>query len=490
MVATAAGTVGAQGIVLHPPLGYVSLKTPSGETSFATILVNDPLEPLLLGSTSLSDWGFNLAFANNRVFVADREGMPSIVDVGLPNYPFELTWMAESPYEPLTAMALDAYQDFVYVANLSGEPLLIYDMSDPTNPHKVGSVAGDDQPSRISIHENLLYMTAFPEDSGVSTRLWVYDLDDPLQPAFLSSLDLGFYKSLTAAPGAVYMPINGRIGVVDMSDPENPFYVGSVNPPGYGISTHVCVSDGMLYASMSQDGVIMYDVSDPTNLVEKGGYDLGSAAETEVHGQYAVTVDGLTGFSVVDISIYENPVVLSSELTPDYPRHVNLDWPLAYITGNEGEVWVYDLSDPEVPEMLGSTAQMVVGGTAAFAGPWLVSPMHDRGLGLTWRACFELTGAGGNLPGSPLAISAYPNPFNPMTTVSYNVDHDALVRLEVFDASGRRVSTLAQGFHSEGQYRVSWDGRNQMGQSQASGVYLLRIEAGDQVSQSKMTLVR
>ena len=78
-------------------------------------------------------------------------------------------------------------------------------------------------------------------------------------------------------------------------------------------------------------------------------------------------------------------------------------------------------------------------------------------------------------PDVPLAYAlegAYPSPFNPTTTIRFALPEQARVQLEVFDALGRRVATLA-----EGSYRAGWHQATFEASSLASGVYLYRIEA-------------
>ncbi len=74
----------------------------------------------------------------------------------------------------------------------------------------------------------------------------------------------------------------------------------------------------------------------------------------------------------------------------------------------------------------------------------------------------------------------YPNPFNPVTMIGYRLPQRVFVTLKVFDALGRVVATLVEGFKPAGQHHVRWDAANL-----ASGVYLYRLEAGD-VAQTRL----
>ncbi|MEX0662974.1 MAG: right-handed parallel beta-helix repeat-containing protein [Balneolaceae bacterium] len=79
----------------------------------------------------------------------------------------------------------------------------------------------------------------------------------------------------------------------------------------------------------------------------------------------------------------------------------------------------------------------------------------------------------------------YPNPFNPTTTIHYQVREQSDVKIEVYDVIGRRVQILADGNQFSGEYRVNFDARNL-----ASGVYLIRFIAGNHMDVQKMTLIK
>lgn len=79
----------------------------------------------------------------------------------------------------------------------------------------------------------------------------------------------------------------------------------------------------------------------------------------------------------------------------------------------------------------------------------------------------------------------YPNPFNPETTVRFFVPTNGTVRVEVYDVLGRRVGVLADRFYSAGEHEIPFDARGL-----ASGVYRLRLSAGDLVRYRNVTLLR
>lgn len=84
----------------------------------------------------------------------------------------------------------------------------------------------------------------------------------------------------------------------------------------------------------------------------------------------------------------------------------------------------------------------------------------------------------------------YPNPFNPTTTIGYDLAQDGTTRLEVYNLLGQRVRSLVTGFQLAGTYQVSWNGQNDVGHQVASGVYFYRLQAGRYVKTNKMLLLK
>lgn len=85
----------------------------------------------------------------------------------------------------------------------------------------------------------------------------------------------------------------------------------------------------------------------------------------------------------------------------------------------------------------------------------------------------------------------FPNPFNPSTTISYNLKEKSNVTLEIFDILGRKIKSLVDGeIQSAGRHIVVWNGKNISGNSVSSGVYLYRIHANDFIETKKMLLIR
>jgi len=107
-----------------------------------------------------------------------------------------------------------------------------------------------------------------------------------------------------------------------------------------------------------------------------------------------------------------------------------------------------------------------------------------------------VTAAGENSHGGlPAAAAgrlypAAPNPFNPQTTIRYELVRDAFAELKIYDIHGRCVRTLVDAHLAAGAYRVTWDGRDERGRRLASGVYLVQLRGTDYVDTQRVAIVK
>ncbi|KPJ58903.1 MAG: hypothetical protein AMJ46_13320 [Latescibacteria bacterium DG_63] len=113
-----------------------------------------------------------------------------------------------------------------------------------------------------------------------------------------------------------------------------------------------------------------------------------------------------------------------------------------------------------------------------------------------------LVGSGGEEAYGPIEVyveavpaayhvhQSYPNPFNPLCTILYEIPHHVRVSLRVFDVRGSLVRTLVDAHREPGSYSELWDGRAEDGSELPSGVYFYRLEAGEFVATRKMVLLK
>jgi len=85
---------------------------------------------------------------------------------------------------------------------------------------------------------------------------------------------------------------------------------------------------------------------------------------------------------------------------------------------------------------------------------------------------------------------AFPNPFNPITTLRYDLPENSFVTIIIYDILGREVKSLINQTQNGGYKSILWDGTNDHGHSMSTGVYLYSIQAGNYVRTKKMVLLK
>ena len=99
------------------------------------------------------------------------------------------------------------------------------------------------------------------------------------------------------------------------------------------------------------------------------------------------------------------------------------------------------------------------------------------------------------IPEETALLRNYPNPFNPETWIPYQLAESAEVTLTIYDMNGQLVQRLEVGHQAAGMYQsrsraVYWDGRNQLGESVASGLYFYTLTTGDFTATRRMLILK
>ena len=84
----------------------------------------------------------------------------------------------------------------------------------------------------------------------------------------------------------------------------------------------------------------------------------------------------------------------------------------------------------------------------------------------------------------------YPNPFNPITTLSYYLPNSTQVTIIIYDIYGRIINNFFNGYKESGNRSMKWHAKNDAGRSVSAGVYFLTIEVGDLIYTKKVVLLK
>ncbi len=105
------------------------------------------------------------------------------------------------------------------------------------------------------------------------------------------------------------------------------------------------------------------------------------------------------------------------------------------------------------------------------------------------------TGNGQNpeTPGIPLVTklkSAYPNPFNPSTSIAYDLAEQANVNIEIFNIKGQKVTSLLNETKQPGKYNITWNGKDSANKNCSGGVYFYKMKAGKYTETKKILMLK
>lgn len=124
---------------------------------------------------------------------------------------------------------------------------------------------------------------------------------------------------------------------------------------------------------------------------------------------------------------------------------------------------------------------------------WDKSPTWNEGESYCFVINDPSNPVGDNDAQVPLEYSLkqnYPNPFNPTTTVTYSLEKQSHVELNIYNVLGQKIKTLVDKDQAANVYDVTWNGDTDEGKPAASGIYFYEIKAGDYQNTRKMMLLK
>ena len=204
-------------------------------------------------------------------------------------------------------------------------------------------------------------------------------------------------------------------------------------------------------------------------------------ATSPLAGGLFITTDLVSGKATIGGCAQGTPdMMMCYELT-DHSTWVSLDHTMGSVApGDSGLVWAY---------WHGVDTEVIHDGYLGIYSNDPVNPVMNVHLMLEVLG----TGIGDDLEVLPTKFALhqnFPNPFNPSTTIKYDLKSKVDVTLTIYNVLGQKVRTLLNTNQTAGYQKVVWDGLNEYGEQVSTGVYIYRIEAGDFVKSRKMVFMK
>jgi len=294
-------------------------------------------------------------------------------------------------------------------------------------------------------------------------------LDNPLPQGSGHIADIVYQVNPSAATGNTVNVAMSEVVVVD----ENniPMHVELFESKVFIGEPAAIYSIGSVDQS-AQTFTIEMENTDPVYVVELG---LGDAPEgieiTDVSsaGRFNGSIDGQSG-EMEDGSGYVLAYDLASGISAGSGEILEVSYDVKLNTGFVGDVitWIEEANSAD------ANLNSLSSGSHGYA-------VLDADLSINGPVV---------LPTRITLHPAFPNPFNPMTQIRYELPEASFVDLRIFDLNGREIKTLFRGFDASGFRSVMWDAKDDHGQNVSAGVYLYRLEAAGQAQSQKLIYLK
>lgn len=332
--------------------------------------ITDPLAPRTIGrSAPLPGLAQVAAVSDGQVYMVERDRSGAvlvdrlyIVDVMDPSAP-RLRGELDLGEDSLLAVAV---RDGLLYSAGAKSGLLVLDVRDPDRPRYLTAVATDLPAAGLAVDGDRLLVAVGSNARAGGLR--VFHLADPTRPALTGSLDVGRDACAVASAGRyVLLATLGDLFVVDLLDPAAPRVASQVLVPGgpsldFAVSLAVSGTRAWLrqrpFVERETSHLVLFDL---TSLPQ-----IKSLSEMAVQTQYGIATtndlvlaaDGKRGLLVVGSGQPDEPGarklrLLHREPTIGAPAGIVIDGDHAFISDDDGEIWVLDLHDPAAPTVVG-----------------------------------------------------------------------------------------------------------------------------------------
>ena len=435
--------------------------------------VSNPRNGTVAGFLATDDEVHDLTVVNDNLVLAQNAAGMIIADVSTPAEPVEVGGFGAFA----NTNSVTVRDNYAYTCDTNG--LRIFDTSDPENPTPVGYLPLSGSSMEISVHEDFAYVAAWPGG------LHVVDISDPTAPASSGLYYAGeSVRALTVSGSCLYMNVEYSTLICDISDPPNLTVLGEL----YMVMAYeIFVSGDFAYLAASNQGLQVLDISDPMepSLIGASTEPMLSAKDVVANGTHAYVAES-GGLYVYDITDPTSPAMTSFYPTDGPCLEIAILDDRLFLNEYDFGIRLYDLANPGNPAEIDAFEIGNLG-----ADIWAEEEniyLANRATGLWILQSGEESISGiPHGPGKPVTrLNNFPNPFNPRTSILFELTEQSAVTLTILDVRGRVVSRpILNRQYGVGLHTVDIDGAR-MG----SGIYFYRLDTDKGPQVGKMTLLK
>lgn len=475
----------ASGVDVSGSFAYIA----DGYTGLYVIDISDPVNPQISDSLDTPDHYLNVSVLGDFAYITTLGSGLEVIGIDPGNLPeFE----AAIPVSDWGYAV--AYSNGLIYTSEDGYKLKIFDYTDPDNPAELSSTENWNGIRAVEVQDRICYTLGLyiGKDAQSNAIFYITDCTDPSSPTPRGELWLGSDNwSLDVSGSYAYVTNLNGLSIVDVHNLDAPTVISSLPIPG---GAYGCAKSGSyVYLGGWTEGVVVVDVSDPTApLIVHTVSSATNVFDLTIVDSRAFGAARDNGLIVLDISNPASAFVEGTLPTNHQAYSVVCDGEFAYIADHREGLFVADVSDPTQPTEYLSLGKSGYSSSIAMT-PSRVLLKDEAGVHPFIRQCQSLASGVQDLPSESshsLGLRCSPNPFNPTTSISFDLPVSAPTSLVIYDLTGRRVQTLVREELSNGTHTVVWNGKDSTNRQVASGVYLYRIESGKRFETRRMTLVK
>jgi YVTN family beta-propeller protein len=402
--------------------------------------------------------------------------VPFDVNTYLQDTPIDLLPDGDYPYD--CTMKPDGSE--VWIAGATGDAVVVIDTATNLITH---SLAVGEYLNSIVFSDDSSFAMASSRNDDV-----IYIIDTETYTVIDTLPCVSGTGGTYDSPGQLALdPVSKRIYAVDWYGD----FLYEIAEDGSHVVNNVDIGSSLWQLVVDPDGQYIYvtdrgtnqvRVIDQTTLTEVTTIDVGDdpwGIDVTLDGsRIVVACEDDSNVYVIDTSDWSTTQVFLEQYAD--PRDVDIldSQGYAFIAGGTllsavTKVYIIQLSDNTLKDSF-----VVSGGTNANC------------LAVQPQITSEATGVPETPFESRVRLDCYPNPFNPKTTIVYNLPSPSDVRLSVYDVTGRLVTVLEDGEHGAGDHEIIWLGTDASGDNIATGVYFFRLTTADGSTTTKAVLLK
>ncbi|MEE1572888.1 MAG: T9SS type A sorting domain-containing protein, partial [Candidatus Neomarinimicrobiota bacterium] len=351
--------------------------------------------------------------------------------------------------------------------------------------------------------ENASYSNLFPE----SIEGTLYSFDNTYIPDSILILGYGYWLKFNNAGSTALIGIPINELTISLSEGWNLISGISISVDiNIIIDVNDLIVSGTIYGF---DGTYVN-----AEMIDPGiGYWLRSYEDGEITISSNSTLSAKTTRETITLLEHANTLTLANQ-TLYFGVEIPEDEKLSYSLPPKPPAGAFDVrfsgnwkfcGDSGVLEIMNPTETLEIQYDIQNKEQWEIIPVIVNGT--KWSAAIPLSDQGqltldsevnqwilrkstSTVPTTFTLHPAYPNPFNPITTLRYNLPEDTQVTLTVYDLMGREVTQLVNTTQEPGFKSVQWDATDSFGKPVSAGVYLYQVRAGSFVQTKKIVLLK